>query len=198
MADCSHPCDLTHLFLLSSSDDRSAEIFKTKIESATQMKAVLGADPRPNCLVIDEIDGAPQVSNSLHCPSASPNILKERKTKHWIYREPTKLENNILDFYTPVLKKKLLYYGMALSVHLSVHPSTCKHSCKFHNSVTVQDVFMQFKRNMYYSPATIIRSAKIWNIILLLAFLRTLSSNLDLEYPAVSEENCLKNLLPLP
>jgi len=25
------------------------------------MKAVLGADPRPNCLIIDEIDGAPQV-----------------------------------------------------------------------------------------------------------------------------------------
>ena len=41
-----------------------------------------------------------------------------------------------------------------------------------------------------YSPAAIIRNAKIWNIILLLAFFRTLSSNLDLEYPAVSEENC--------
>lgn len=25
------------------------------------MKAVMGADPRPNCLIIDEIDGAPQV-----------------------------------------------------------------------------------------------------------------------------------------
>ena len=50
----------------------------------------------------------------------------------------------------------------------------------------------------FYSPAAIIRNAKIWNIILLLAFFRTLSSNLDLEYPAVSEENCLKNLLPLP
>ena len=49
-----------------------------------------------------------------------------------------------------------------------------------------------------YSPAAIIRNEKIWNIILLLAFLRKLSSNLDLEYPAVSEENCLKNLLPLP
>lgn len=36
-------------------------MFKTRIEGATQMKAVLGADPRPNCLVIDEIDGAPQV-----------------------------------------------------------------------------------------------------------------------------------------
>ena len=44
------------------SDDRSVEVFKNKIESSTQMKAVLGADPRPNCLVIDEIDGAPQVS----------------------------------------------------------------------------------------------------------------------------------------
>ena len=45
------------------SDDRSAEVFKRKIESATQMKAVLGADPKPNCLVIDEIDGAPVVSH---------------------------------------------------------------------------------------------------------------------------------------
>ena len=49
-----------------------------------------------------------------------------------------------------------------------------------------------------YSPAAIIRNTKIGNIILLHAFFRTLSSNLDLEYPAVSEENCLKNLLPLP
>jgi len=44
------------------SDDRSPEAFKEKIESATRMKAVLGDDPRPNCLIIDEIDGAPQVS----------------------------------------------------------------------------------------------------------------------------------------
>ena len=51
---------------------------------------------------------------------------------------------------------------------------------------------------MFYSPAAIIRNAKIWNIILLHAFFRTLRSNLDLEYPAVSDENCLKNLLPLP
>ena len=51
---------------------------------------------------------------------------------------------------------------------------------------------------MIHSPAAIIRNAKIWNIILLLAFFRTLGFNLDLENPAVSEENCLKNLLPLP
>ncbi|KAJ8318400.1 hypothetical protein KUTeg_003491 [Tegillarca granosa] len=44
---------------INASDDRSAEVFKNKLESATQMKAVLGDDPRPNCLIIDEIDGAP-------------------------------------------------------------------------------------------------------------------------------------------
>ena len=55
-----------------------------------------------------------------------------------------------------------------------------------------------FHKHNFYSPAAIIRNAKIGNIILLHAFFRTLSSNLDLEYPAVSEENCLKNLLPLP
>lgn len=56
-------------FLLSSSfpfsDDRSVDAFRNKLESATQMKAVLGADPCPNCLVIDEIDGAPGVRRKL-------------------------------------------------------------------------------------------------------------------------------------
>lgn len=44
------------------SDDRSAELFQKRIDTATQMKSVLGAHERPNCLVIDEIDGAPSVS----------------------------------------------------------------------------------------------------------------------------------------
>jgi len=46
----------------SCSDDRSPEVFKTRIEAATQMKSVLGANEKPNCLIIDEIDGAPAVS----------------------------------------------------------------------------------------------------------------------------------------
>lgn len=44
------------------SDDRSAEIFQKRIDTATQMKSVLGVDEKPNCLIIDEIDGAPTVS----------------------------------------------------------------------------------------------------------------------------------------
>uniref|UniRef100_A0A8D2Q7L1 Chromosome transmission fidelity protein 18 homolog n=1 Tax=Varanus komodoensis TaxID=61221 RepID=A0A8D2Q7L1_VARKO len=47
---------------INASDDRSPEIFRTRIEAATQMKSVLGASEKPNCLVIDEIDGAPEVS----------------------------------------------------------------------------------------------------------------------------------------
>ncbi|XP_075755921.1 chromosome transmission fidelity protein 18 homolog [Pelodiscus sinensis] len=47
---------------MNASDDRSPDIFKTRIEAATQMKSVLGANERPNCLIIDEIDGAPTAS----------------------------------------------------------------------------------------------------------------------------------------
>ncbi len=44
------------------SDDRSIEVFRTRLETATQMQEVLSKDYRPNCLLIDEIDGAPAVS----------------------------------------------------------------------------------------------------------------------------------------
>ncbi|KAG8440687.1 hypothetical protein GDO86_006438, partial [Hymenochirus boettgeri] len=46
---------------MNASDDRSPEVLKIRIEASTQMKSVLGVDERPNCLVIDEIDGAPTV-----------------------------------------------------------------------------------------------------------------------------------------
>uniref|UniRef100_A0A5F8GT18 Chromosome transmission fidelity protein 18 homolog n=1 Tax=Monodelphis domestica TaxID=13616 RepID=A0A5F8GT18_MONDO len=47
---------------MNASDDRSPEVFKTRIEAATQMESVLGAKGKPNCLIIDEIDGAPTPS----------------------------------------------------------------------------------------------------------------------------------------
>ena len=45
------------------SDDRSPEVFTRIIESSTQMQAVLTPTTKPNCLIIDEIDGAPTVSS---------------------------------------------------------------------------------------------------------------------------------------
>lgn len=47
---------------VNASDDRTPEAFHTQLQAATQMKAVMGKDPRPNCLVLDEIDGAPAAS----------------------------------------------------------------------------------------------------------------------------------------
>lgn len=47
---------------VNASDDRSVQAFRTKLEAATQMKAVMGAERRPNCIILDEIDGAPAVS----------------------------------------------------------------------------------------------------------------------------------------
>ena len=47
--------------LLYCSDDRSQEVFQRSIEAATQMQALSIVDNRPNCLIIDEIDGAPTV-----------------------------------------------------------------------------------------------------------------------------------------
>ncbi|XP_015673740.1 chromosome transmission fidelity protein 18 homolog [Protobothrops mucrosquamatus] len=47
---------------MNASDDRNPDVFQIQIEAATQMKSVLGANEKPNCLIIDEIDGAPVAS----------------------------------------------------------------------------------------------------------------------------------------
>ena len=47
------------MFLIS--DDRSIDVFRTRIETATQMREVLSTDYKPNCLLIDEVDGASAV-----------------------------------------------------------------------------------------------------------------------------------------
>ncbi|KAG4072740.1 hypothetical protein HA402_001852 [Bradysia odoriphaga] len=44
---------------INASDDRSPEAFKLALENGTQMKSFLTKDNRPNCIILDEIDGAP-------------------------------------------------------------------------------------------------------------------------------------------
>ncbi|EDQ90773.1 uncharacterized protein MONBRDRAFT_2458, partial [Monosiga brevicollis MX1] len=43
---------------INASDDRSPAALKERVINATQMQEVIGRDRRPNCLVLDEIDGA--------------------------------------------------------------------------------------------------------------------------------------------
>jgi chromosome transmission fidelity protein 18 len=47
---------------VNASDDRSIDAFKTMLENSTQMRSLVDAERRPNCIVFDEIDGAPASS----------------------------------------------------------------------------------------------------------------------------------------
>ncbi|XP_038065359.1 chromosome transmission fidelity protein 18 homolog [Patiria miniata] len=63
---------------MNASDDRSVEVFRNKLESSTQMQSVLVMDRRPNCLVIDEIDGAP--TPAINCLLAFIKGASDNKT----------------------------------------------------------------------------------------------------------------------
>lgn len=86
---------------MNASDDRSLAAFKNKLEAATQMKSVSNADQRPNCLIIDEIDGAPAATVNYLV-----GLLKgSQKTKK---KAATMLQRPVIcicnDLYVPALR----------------------------------------------------------------------------------------------
>ncbi|XP_060716854.1 chromosome transmission fidelity protein 18 homolog [Tachysurus vachellii] len=98
---------------INASDDRSAELFQKRIDTATQMKSVLGANERPNCLIIDEIDGAPSAAinvllatlnrkDSRDGEESTTNPLKKKKKKESVLLRPIICICN--DLYTPALR----------------------------------------------------------------------------------------------
>nr|XP_022313340.1 chromosome transmission fidelity protein 18 homolog [Crassostrea virginica] len=91
---------------MNASDDRSADVFKTKLEAATQMKSVLESDPRPNCLVIDEIDGAPQAAINVLLNfikrTDEPGMKKKKKDEGILLRPIICICN---DQYVPALRQ---------------------------------------------------------------------------------------------
>ncbi|XP_044047514.1 chromosome transmission fidelity protein 18 homolog [Siniperca chuatsi] len=97
---------------INASDDRSAEVFQKRIDTATQMKSVLGANERPNCLIIDEIDGAPTAAINIllatlnrkdgHGREAGTETAKKKKKKESILLRPIICICN--DLYVPALR----------------------------------------------------------------------------------------------
>ncbi|RXG71253.1 Chromosome transmission fidelity protein 18-like protein, partial [Armadillidium vulgare] len=90
---------------MNASDDRSVETFKTSLENATTMKSVFANDRRPNCLIIDEIDGAPAASinflvNLLQVKKIK-NEAAKKKDKFTLFRPVICICN---DLYTPALR----------------------------------------------------------------------------------------------
>lgn len=97
---------------INASDDRSAEVFQKRIDQATQMKSVLGANERPNCLIIDEIDGAPAAAINIllavlnrkdgHGGEGGAEAAKKKKKKESILLRPIICICN--DLYVPALR----------------------------------------------------------------------------------------------
>lgn len=97
---------------LNASDDRSVEAFRTALENSTQMRSLVGQQPRPNCLVIDEIDGAPAPTINYLVSvlaakeaSANPAVSAGKKKKR---RGPVPINRPIIcicnELYTPSLR----------------------------------------------------------------------------------------------
>ena len=89
---------------INASDDRSVEAFKKSLEAATQMRSVIGEERRPNCLVIDEIDGAPAATINLLVAALTGTGKSKKKNsggKNLILRPVIAICN---DLFTPSLR----------------------------------------------------------------------------------------------
>ncbi|KAG2451248.1 hypothetical protein HYH02_003855 [Chlamydomonas schloesseri] len=64
-----------HPYEINASDDRTAATLATKIQDAVQMTAVLGGG-RPNCVIVDEIDGATGGTEAGGAVAALMRIIK--------------------------------------------------------------------------------------------------------------------------
>ncbi|XP_030556914.1 chromosome transmission fidelity protein 18 homolog [Drosophila novamexicana] len=92
---------------INASDDRSPDAFKLALENGTQMSSVLNQDKRPNCIVLDEIDGAPRQSIEYLVKFVSDGIFSKVKAKgakaeHNVLRRPIICICN--DIYDPALR----------------------------------------------------------------------------------------------
>ncbi|XP_063829203.1 chromosome transmission fidelity protein 18 homolog [Ostrinia nubilalis] len=69
---------------LNASDERSTDAFRNALQSATLMRSVIDAEKRPNCLILDEIDGAPLPTVELlvkWCTAAASEGKKKAKVQ---------------------------------------------------------------------------------------------------------------------
>ena len=87
---------------MNASDDRSVDAFKKNLESSTQMRSVLSGDQRPNCLIIDEIDGAPAATINYLVSVLTGKQQGKKKAKSTSLLRPIICICN--DLFTPALR----------------------------------------------------------------------------------------------
>ncbi|XP_071854788.1 chromosome transmission fidelity protein 18 homolog isoform X3 [Apostichopus japonicus] len=94
-----------HPVEINASDDRSLDVFRNRLESATQMKSVLTKEQKPNCLIVDEIDGAPVPTINYLVTLARRGEAKgsgQKKKKLQLLQRPVICICN--DLYVPALR----------------------------------------------------------------------------------------------
>ncbi|XP_043467460.1 chromosome transmission fidelity protein 18 homolog isoform X2 [Leptopilina heterotoma] len=95
---------------MNASDDREPSAFREALLSSTQMQAVIGANPRPNCLILDEIDGAPSASIDLLIKFVQGKLVqKGKKNKQTIEKMKLGCQRPVIcicnDLYAPALRQ---------------------------------------------------------------------------------------------
>ncbi|XP_058059277.1 chromosome transmission fidelity protein 18 homolog [Anopheles bellator] len=96
---------------VNASDDRNPEAFRLVLENGTQMKSVLNDEKRPNCIVLDEIDGAPLPAIEFLLRFISGNVTQKGAAKKpgkagrdkFILKRPIICICN--DMYAPALRQ---------------------------------------------------------------------------------------------
>jgi len=65
---------------INASDDRTAKVLRSKLRNAMEMRSVFG-DKRPNCIILDEIDGAVGASEGSNTMSALISFATKSATR---------------------------------------------------------------------------------------------------------------------
>lgn len=93
---------------LNASDDRNPDAFKMALENGTQMTSVLDREKRPNCIILDEVDGAPQQSIDFLLRFIS-DTAPTKPAKKGVKEPVSILKRPIIcicnDLYTPALRQ---------------------------------------------------------------------------------------------
>ncbi|KRZ93196.1 Chromosome transmission fidelity protein 18 -like protein [Trichinella sp. T8] len=97
---------------MNASDDRSLDAFSKHLENSLLMTGTLDANPKPHCVVIDEIDGAPLPSVN-YLVNLVKGVASGKKSRKIIVRRPIVCICN--DLYAPSLRE---LRKIALVIHV--------------------------------------------------------------------------------
>ncbi|KRY65831.1 Chromosome transmission fidelity protein 18 -like protein [Trichinella pseudospiralis] len=97
---------------MNASDDRSLDAFSKHLENSLLMTRTLDSNPKPHCVVIDEIDGAPLPSVN-YLVSLVKGVASGKKSRKIIIRRPIVCICN--DLFAPSLRE---LRKIALVIHV--------------------------------------------------------------------------------